>query len=252
MTRTRAFLTGRWLALVACGLTLLTAAVIAGAGVAGLAGWVDRYSYSVPVLPGTDLVTVSFQPSWDSGSVTEVCREIRLRPHPSCAGLLLSDTEPTSTDGVIAQGDLRPVRAVLRGPLLLDPEPGWNPLVASLYGMRVLALLVLAFLLLQLAGLLGDAASGDPFTGRAVRRLRLLGGTLIAWEVAEPLLWLVLSPKAWDYFEAVYGPGPTLSLGSMQPGGPSLTVLAFGALLLLLGEVFRHGAALSDDEKLTV
>ena len=66
------------------------------------------------------------------------------------------------------------------------------------------------------------------------------------------MLWLFLSPKAWDYGESGYGPTGWLQLGSMEPGGPDLTVMAFGALLLLLAQVFRRGAELADEQRLTV
>jgi hypothetical protein len=135
--------------------------------------------------------------------------------------------------------------------LFFDAEPGWNPLVASLYGMTVLSLLVLAFPLSQLWLLLRAAANDAPFTDQVVHRLRLIGLTLIAWELLEPFLWLFLSPKAWDYSLRSYTAVP-LDLGSMEPGGPQLTPIAFGALLLLLAQVFRRGVRLEHDQSLTV
>lgn len=66
------------------------------------------------------------------------------------------------------------------------------------------------------------------------------------------MLWLFLSPKAHDYHEVTFGPGQHLELGSMEPGGPSITVIAFGLLLLLLAELFRHGADLAEEQELTV
>jgi hypothetical protein len=41
-------------------------------------------------------------------------------------------------------------------------------------------------------------------------------------------------------------------LSSMEPGGPSWTVISFGLLLVLLAELFRHGADLAEEQKLTV
>ena len=85
-----------------------------------------------------------------------------------------------------------------------------------------------------------------------VRRLRVIGWTMVAWEFVEPFLWLFFSPKANDYSAAVIGPGPSLSLGSMEPGGPSWVVVSFGLLLVLLAELFRYGAELAEEQKLTV
>jgi hypothetical protein len=150
------------------------------------------------------------------------------------------------------QGDVRPVDAALSGRLFLDAEPGWNSLMASLYGMQVLAMLVLAFLLAQLWLLLRSASRGQPFTGLMVRRLRVIGWVTAGWEFAEPFLWLFLSPKANDYREITIGPWPHLQLSSMEPGGPNWTVISFGLLLVLLAELFRHGADLAEEQKLTV
>ena len=153
---------------------------------------------------------------------------------------------------VILQGDVQPVDAALSGRLFLDAEPGWNSLMASLYGMQVLALLVLAFLLAQLWLLLRTASYGQAFSGPMVRRLRIIGWTIAGWEFLEPLLWLFFSPKANDYSELTIGPWPHLALSSMEPGGPSWTVISFGLLLVLLAELFRHGADLAEEQKLTV
>jgi len=148
------------------------------------------------------------------------------------------------------QGDVRPVNAELSGRLFLDAEPGWNPLMASLYGMQVLAMLVLAFLLAQLWLMLRVASRGHEFTGDMVRRLRVIGWTMVGWEFIEPFLWLFLSPKANDYSLAVIGPWH-LFLGSMEPGA-SWTLIAFGLLLVLFAELFRHGPDLAEEQKLTV
>jgi len=98
------------------------------------------------------------------------------------------------------------------------------------------------------------AVSHDaPFTDQVVRRLLVIGLTLIAWELLEPFLWLFLSPKAWDYGLLGAGArGVGLELGSMEPGGPQLTRIAFGTLLLLLAQVFRRGVRLEHDQRLTV
>ncbi|QIX28473.1 DUF2975 domain-containing protein [Nocardioides sp. JQ2195] len=69
----------------------------------------------------------------------------------------------------------------------------------------MLSLLVLAFLLSQLWLLLRAVSHDAPFTDQVVRRLRVMGLTLILWELLEPFLWLFLSPKAWDYSFLVAG-----------------------------------------------
>ena len=234
---------------------LLAAVVTAGAGVAGLAGWSDSFVQRVDLTGGLGLVELDVAPTWQAGGVREICAEVDLRDYPTeCLGFVLQDgsTRTTTADGVARQGDVVPQSIELDGPLVLDAAPGWNPLLASLFLMQVLALLVVAVTLFQLWRLLRTAARGEPFTGEAVRRLRTMGALLLGWELAEPVLWLFLSPKAWDYSEVGIGPTGWLQLGSMEPGGPSLTVMAFGALLLLLAQVFRRGAELADEQRLTV
>ena len=110
---------------------------------------------------------------------------------------------------------------------------------------------LVAFLLAQLWLLLRAASQGDPFTDRVVRRLRIIGATLIVWEFVEPLLWLFLSPKAWDYGLTTMSDVHSLELGSMEPG-MDLTPIAFGILLLLLAEVFKRGVRLEHEQRLTV
>jgi DUF2975 family protein len=99
--------------------------------------------------------------------------------------------------------------------------------------------------------LLRAASCGQGFSGPMVRRLRIIAWTMVGWEFLEPLLWLFLSPKANDYDVVMTG-GMRLDLGSMEPGGPSWTVVSFGLLLVLLAELFRHGADLAEEQKLTV
>ncbi|WP_240917307.1 DUF2975 domain-containing protein [Nocardioides sp. HDW12B] len=233
---------------------LLAAVVTAGVGVAGLAGWSDSFVQRVDLSGGLGLVELDVAPTWEAGGVREICAEVDLRDYPTeCLGFILDDGSGDSqVGGVVRQGDVVPQSIELRGPLVLDAEPGWNALLASLFAMQVLALLVVTVTLFQLWRLLRTAARGEPFTGEAVRRLRTMGALLLGWELVEPVLWLFLSPKAWDYNEGGFGPTGWLQLGSMEPGGPSLTVMAFGALLLLLAQVFRRGADLADEQRLTV
>lgn len=251
MPRHKAFRIASAFAFAAWTGTAVGALLVASLGVIGLAGWGDyRYRVEVP-LPGLSL-DLTFQPSWGVAQAGDVCEQVTLHdPAPECYNIVLHQGEPQMSGDVMRQGDVRPVDAALAGRLFLDAEPGWNSLMASLYGMQVLALLVLAFLLAQLWLLLRTASYGQAFTGTMVRRLRIIGWTIVGWEFLEPLLWLFLSPKANDYSEITIG-WPHLSLSSMEPGGPSWTVISFGLLLVLLAELFRHGADLAEEQKLTV
>jgi hypothetical protein len=255
MRQDRSFQMASWAALAAAVIATLGALLTGAVGVAGLAGWSD-HSHRISLLPGTGLVEVGFQPSWEVRAATEVCPRINLRhPRRDCENFLLRDEHgpPADPPFLLPDDEIRAVSAELEGRLLLEAEPGWNPLVASLYGMTVLSLLVLAFMLSQLWLLLRAVSRDAPFTDQVVRRLRAIGLTLIGWELLEPLLWLFLNPKAWDYsFIRAGAQGVGLELGSMEPGGPQLTRMAFGALLLLLAQVFRRGVRLEQDQRLTV
>ncbi len=252
MERQKAFRIASGFALVAWVGTTLVALLVAILGVIGLSGWGDyHYQVKAPV-PGLS-IRLGFQPSWGVSQGADVCDQVNLRdPAPGCYNFVLTQGDQRQDGDVVLQGDVRPVAASLSGRLLLDAEPGWNSLMASLYLMQVLALLVLAFLLSRLWLLLRAAASGEGFSDPMVRHLRLIAWTIVGWEFLEPLLWLFLSPKANGYSEIVIGPFPALTLGSMEPGGPSWTVVAFGLLLALLAELFRHGADLAEEQKLTV
>lgn len=252
MRRRQAFKVASGVALVAWVGTTVAALLVAVLGAIGLAGWGDYvYEVEVPV-PGLSM-GLDFQPSWEVSQAGEVCDEVDVRdPDLGCYNIVLQQDGPAQDGSVLLQGDVRPVSASLSGPLFLDAEPGWDSLMASLYFMQVLGLLVVAFLLVQLWLMLRAAASGDGFSLSMTRRLRIMAWTIVGWEFAEPLLWLFFSPKANDYSATVIGPGPGLQLASMEPNGPNWIVVAFGLLLALLAELFRHGADLAEEQKLTV
>lgn len=239
-------------ALAAWVSTVLVAALIATSGAIGLLGLGDyRYEVKVPA-PGAAL-ELGFQPSWGVVQLGNVCDEVNLRyPADDCYNIVLHQGRQHLDGDVWMTGDVKADYAEMSGRLFLDAEPGWNSLIASLYGMKVLSLLVVAFLLAQLWLLLRAAAQGQGFSEHAVFRLRMLGWTMVAWEFMEPLLWLFFSPKANDYVAAVTGPWPLLDLSSMEPGGPAWLVIAFGLLLVLLAELFRYGAEIADEQRLTV
>ena len=251
MGREKAFRVASGVALVAWVATTLVALLMATFGAIGLAGWGDyRYKVDVPV-PGLSL-HLGFQPSWGVSQGGDVCDPVRLNgTDKQCYDIVLFQGEPRQDGDALLQGDVRPDYVDMSGPLFLDAKPGWNSLMASLYGMQVLTLLVLAFLLAQLWRLLRAASRGQGFSGPMVRRLRIIAWTMVGWEFLEPVLWLFFSPKANDYDAVMIGLMP-LNLGSMEPGGPSWTIVSFGLLLALLAELFRHGADLAEEQKLTV
>ncbi len=123
--------------------------------------------------------------------------------------------------------------------------------MVSIFAMAAAGIAVLALVLFQVWRLLRTTVAGEPFTREAVRRMRTIGWLVVGWQFAQPLAWLFLSPKAFDIGTESRGAAP-LVLGDQEPGGPSFAVLALGALVLVLAEVFRHGAEIEDERRLTV
>lgn len=253
MGRHRTFAIAAWITFSAAVCTALAALLLTAVAVSGLTGRTGL-PHQINLIPGTDLVELTYQPSWEVSGYTDICPRIYLDADTSeldCDGVVLQHLGPHQEDSVVLPGDVRAAAILFEGRMYLESEPGWNPLIASLYAMTVLNLLIVAFLLTQLWLLLRAASQGAPFTDSVVCRLRIIGATLIAWEFVEPFLWLFLSPKAWDYSLSTYGDVNSLELGSMEPGF-QLTPIAFGILLLLLAEVFRRGVRLEHEQRLTV
>ncbi|GGU09484.1 DUF2975 domain-containing protein [Nocardioides albus] len=253
MRRNRTFAIAAWVAFTAAVGTTLAALILTAVAISGLSGR-TALSNQINLVPGTDLVQVTYQPSWEVGAYIDVCPRIDINVDPAtldCEYINFRHREERMEGNVVIPDDVRAAGVLLEGRMYFEADPGWNPLIASLYGMTVLSLLIVAFLLMQLWLLLRAASQGDPFTDRVVRRLRIIGTTLVAWEVAEPFLWLFLSPKAWDYGLTTRSDVHGLELGSMEPG-LQLTPILFGILLLLLAEVFKRGVRLEHEQRLTV
>ncbi len=101
------------------------------------------------------------------------------------------------------------------------------------------------FVLHQLRTLMGDALAGSPFGTRSARRVRLIGIAIIVVEVIRAVV--VLTGSLWAQ-NHVSGPG--LSFRDAFP--INVEVVGLGIMVVLLAEVFRHGAALQADHDLTI
>lgn len=97
----------------------------------------------------------------------------------------------------------------------------------------------------QLRALMSEALAGSPFGTRSARRVRVIGVAIIGVEVFRALV--VFAGSLWAQSH-VHGPG--LSFRAAFP--VNLEVVGLGILVVLLAEVFRHGAALQVDHDLTV
>lgn len=248
----RGFVWASYVVLVGWVGALLLAAIGAGAGASAALGWTDSYQQRISLIPGTDLLEVDVAPTWEIEGGGPICEPVRVSDYdPDCYGFVLAKGEQRLDGDTVVPGDVRAVKAEFSGQLVLDADDGWEPLLVSIMVMRAIGILVIAFVLYQLWRILRSAAGGEPFAEGLVRRLRWMGGVLVGWEITEPVAWLFLSPKAFDFHGTSYGPVP-FGLGPMEPGGPSVVVIVFGLLLVLLASVFKYGAHLADEQRLTV
>ena len=115
MRRNRSFMVASWIALAASVATTLGALLIATVGVAGLTGRSD-HTHRISLVPGTHLLDVSYQPSWEVRAFTEVCPRINLRhPRRDCENVLLRDADGPREDPpfLLPDDDIRAVSAHL-------------------------------------------------------------------------------------------------------------------------------------------
>jgi hypothetical protein len=102
----------------------------------------------------------------------------------------------------------------------------------------------------QLRWVFGSLTSGQPFLGSNVRRLRIIGGVVIA-------AWLFEHASDWA---AVTYMRSVLTLAGSKPGVPAAFIiddvhpemLFVGAAVLVLAEIFRLGASLQEEQTLTI
>ena len=123
-----------------------------------------------------------------------------------------------------------------------DQDVGRTPgdwLVSGTVAMATLALGLTWLIINRLRKIFAALVSGDPFDPANVRWLRTIGAALAGIELTGIILPL-LAPR-----------GPAESLG-ME--GPNIDVTAWLGVLIvfILAEVFREGARMRDDTRMTV
>lgn len=256
MKARRAFRIGGWVALVAGAVAAATAVTAAVIGVLALTGKAT-YPVDVGVGPFFFRSTVS-TPVVLYGDVCQtgnVFDDPQNYPDPFCFRTFVHDESSGSgNDGFHRQdADVRPTRAAFSGEVELETTGGWSPLAAANTGTTVIGLAVLSAIFLLLWRLLAAAGRGEPFSNRTVRYLRGIGWLVIAFSVLEPALDQFSSLAQHNYSATTIGPGPFLEFtGSSYPGGLDWGQLALGGLILLVAEVFRHGATIETERRLTV
>ncbi len=239
-----------WAALV---VGVLTAAMTVTVAVIGVLALTDRVTYPVDLEFGP--FSVQSRVSMPVGLTADVCRTADVteqnRPSECFRFFLHSEDGPGANERIRRQdGDVRPTAVTLRGTAELATRGGWSPLVAASIARTTIGLAVVSGVLLMLWRLLAAAAAGDAFSSRAVRWVRGIGWLVIAGGVAQPVLDLFTGATQLGYSVESFGVGPQLE--PLGPAGLNLAQLGLGVLILIVAEVFRHGAALEAERRLTV
>jgi hypothetical protein len=156
----------------------------------------------------------------------------------------LSDLAATTRQGSpVAVSIEEPVKIKLS----LPSEQG-GPSGLFLAGLLTLVLVVagvVLFFLQQLRGIVATVAEGDPFVRANARRLRVLGVLILVLGVIQPLAEFATSLILRSQFV-------TQDFQISTRFGFEFSYLFAGLSVLVLAEVFRHGAALREEQALTV
>lgn len=255
----RAFRIGGWVALAAAVVTAATAVMAAVVGVLALTGKATYpVDYELGPLQYRDTVSVQVV------NVSPVCQSFDVHTldpneYPGdgsfCYKLFQDGGDQIIRGGVLHQDTgVRPTEAALTGEVRLATTGGWNPWVAAQVVKKVLIGAAITAWFVLLWRLLAAAGAGNAFSTRTVRYLRALGWLTIAGAALAPALDHFTSIYVVeDVHFASYGP-PVLDVVSTEgyPGGVDFAQVAVGGLILLVAEVFRHGATIETEQRLTV
>ncbi|CAL9574168.1 hypothetical protein SUDANB121_04928 [Nocardiopsis dassonvillei] len=123
-----------------------------------------------------------------------------------------------------------------------DPTPAERLLLAVPDLLGVAAMVLVAFLLLRMAGTL---SAGDPFVPANVRRLYAIALTVITGALSVPFAKAFAGMLLQD--RVVESEAPVLFAFEVTFGGATGALLLAGFLLVGLAEVFRRGTRMRDD-----
>lgn len=244
----RAFRIGGWAALALGTVTALAAASVVVIGAAAMAG---RVTY--PVDTGWGPFSIHDGISMPVAYGAEVCQKASTKDtleeqDLECVNFFVHELNGReSYDGVHVQdAEVRPTVARLTGTVDLATTDG-SPLVAVTAARKAIGLMVISGMLLLLWRLLANSAAGEVFSARAVWYVRGIGWLFIVANVVDVILGQLEKGK---YSIQMFGAGPLLE--PYVAAEIEITQLAVGGLILLLAEVFRHGATVEAEQKLTV
>lgn len=254
MTRAqRAFQVGGWVALAAAVVTAAIAVTVAVTGALALTGKVTYpVDYNLGPLHYQDTISTQVQAGED------VCETSRVGSHtPSCNSYFIHDEDSWTQNANVRRqdADIQPAFVHLVGEVHLTSTGGWSPYVAAQVVKKVVVGTTVTMWCVLLWRLLVAAATGNPFNTRTVRYLRALGWLAIAGAALAPALSHFTDLYQVGYSAESFNEEMLLQPWSRHDGYPdgiNFVQVALGGLVLLVAEVFRHGATIETEQRLTV
>ncbi|SDS49805.1 Protein of unknown function [Paraoerskovia marina] len=248
----RVFRIGSWAALAATIVMAATVAATVYTGVQALAGH-TTYPVEHRLGPLTFRDTLSTGVA-AGGDVCQVARVDSIDGTPDCNNFFLSADSETDVDGAVRRqaADVHPVTVRLTGEVQLASSGGWSNFVAAQLVKKVLVGVGVVAWLAMVWRLLAAAAAGTAFSPRTVRLLRGLGWLTIAGAALAPLLSHYTSIVQTGYGAQSFGEEMMLAPWDGASTGVDFVQIALGVLVLLVAEVFRHGADIENEQRLTV
>lgn len=239
---------GGGVVLAAGVLAAIAAVSVVVIGVLALSG---RMAY--PVSVGLGPISFSHQVSMPVSFHAAVCQSASVNDHTpadECQRFIVHDADSPPRNQAnhlrVQDADVRPTSASLTGTVALTSTGGWSDLVAASVARTAILLAIASAMLVLVSRLLATLTAGAVSHDRSVRRVRAIGGLVIVGGVVDAIFDLFASPSNLGYSTERFGPGPYLDPGA--PGSVDVLPMAVGALLILVAEVFRRGAAVDAGE----
>jgi hypothetical protein len=153
------------------------------------------------------------------------------------------DLDPSAY--TIQAGELAERAEVVRATGVLRLENPDAALALGLFSFVLIALTVALVVIFQFRKIFSTLAAGEPFVGDNVRRIRIIAGIMIGAEIVRVLALFLVSLFLRSHLVTE---GITVRTAmDFRPG-----VIFAGLAFLVLGEVFRVGAELREEQSLTV
>lgn len=221
-------------------------------GLQALAGNVTYpVTYSVGPFEFQDTLSMEVQAREDICEISSVdSREAT----PHCNSFYVRADKVESDDGSVQRqdADVQPMNVHLTGEVQLASTGGWSNYVAAQLVEKVFVGAGMVVWLVLVWRLLAAVAAGNAFSTRTVRLLRGLGWLTIAGAALVPLLDHYTSVGQVGYGFTAFNEEMLLGPWDGASRSADFVQIALGGLVLLVAEVFRHGADIESEQRLTV